>query len=89
LKSFEQKNLVIFVLKVGRTGLSSLAESGQKTLKVDIHSQGRWQKNFQGPNGKRPKNSKKKTPRKGLIVIFFGLFRFYFLAEAKAFLDFT
>jgi len=38
LKSFEQLNLVIFVLKVGRPELCSLAESDQKTLKVDIHT---------------------------------------------------
>jgi len=30
--------LVIFVLKVGRLGFDSLAESGKKTLKVGIHS---------------------------------------------------
>jgi len=36
------------MLKVGRPGFGSLAESGQRTLKVGIHSQGRRQKNFQG-----------------------------------------
>jgi len=38
LKSFEQYNLVIFVLNVGRSGFDSVAESDQKTLKVGIHS---------------------------------------------------
>jgi len=38
LKSFEQKNLVIFVPKVDRPEFDSLAESDQKTLKVGIHS---------------------------------------------------
>jgi len=38
LKSFEQLNLVIFVLKVGRSEFDSLAESDQKILKVGIHS---------------------------------------------------
>jgi len=52
MKFFEQQNLVIFVLKVGRPGFGSLAESGHKTLKVGIHSQWRRQKNFQGANGK-------------------------------------
>jgi len=40
--------VVIFMLKVGRPGFVSLAESDQKTLKVGIHSQGNRQKNFQG-----------------------------------------
>jgi len=38
LKSFKQQNLVIFVLKVDRPWIDSLAESDQKTLKVGIHS---------------------------------------------------
>jgi len=50
LKSFEQQNIVIFVLKVGKPVFGSLAESGQKTLKVGMYSQGRRQKNFQGTN---------------------------------------
>jgi len=37
---FINYTLVIFVLKVGRPGLDSLAEPGQKTLKVGIHSMG-------------------------------------------------
>jgi len=36
------------MLKVGRPGFGFLAESGQKTLKVGIHSQGCRKKNFQG-----------------------------------------
>jgi len=38
LKFFKQKNLVIFVLSVGRPEFDSLAESDQKALKVGIHS---------------------------------------------------
>jgi len=49
------------MLKVNRPGFGSLAESGQKTLKVGIHSQESRQKNFQeGPTEKRPKNSTSK-----------------------------
>jgi len=60
LKSFEQQNLVIFVLlKVDRPGFDFLAESGQKTLKVGIHSQGRRQKKIPGGQQKKSKNSKK------------------------------
>jgi len=53
------------VFKVDRSGLGSLAESGQKTLKVGIRGQGRWQKNFQrgrAQRKKRPKNSTKPLP---------------------------
>jgi len=50
-KSFEQLNLVIFVLKVGRSRFRFLTESGQKTLKVGVHSQGHRQKKFEGEGG--------------------------------------
>jgi len=56
LKSFGQQDLVVFVLKIARPGFGFLAESGQKSLKVGIHSEGGRQKNFQG--GQRKKDRK-------------------------------
>jgi len=47
------------MLKVGRPEFGSLAESGQKTLKVVFTAKGVGRKFLGGPTEKRPKNSKK------------------------------
>jgi len=52
------------MLKFGRPGFVSLAESGQKTLKVSIHSQGSRKRNFQGGGStKKKRKIAKKTEK--------------------------
>jgi len=61
------------LLKVGRPGFNSLVESGQKTLKVDIHSIGVGSGVREGPWPPWIYIDGTDKVERGLMVLFFGL----------------
>jgi len=60
-------------LEVGRSGLGSLAESGQKTLKVGFYNMGSAAGNREGPFPSRIFIDGTDKVEGGLMVLFFGI----------------